>query len=31
VSPRARDGQNLGALPVEQFIAFIREMCEKKQ
>lgn len=31
VSPRARDGQNLSALPVEQFIAFIREMCEKKQ
>ena len=31
VSPRARDGQNLGAMPVEQFIAFVGEMCEKKQ
>ena len=31
VSPRARDGQNLGAMPVEQFIAFVQEMCEKKQ
>ena len=30
VSPRARDGQNLGAMPVEQFIAFVQEMCEKK-
>jgi len=31
VSPRLRDGQNLGALPVEQFIALVREMCEKKK
>ena len=31
VSPRARDGQNLGAMPVEQFITFVQEMCEKKQ
>ena len=31
VSPRARDGQNLGAMPIEQFIAFVQEMCEKKK
>lgn len=31
VAPRIRDGRNLGALPVEEFIALVREMCEKKQ
>jgi len=31
VAPRLRDGQNLGALPVEQFIALVQEMCEKKK
>ncbi|KAF0157585.1 MAG: threonyl-tRNA synthetase [Syntrophaceae bacterium] len=31
VAPRIRDGQNLGALPVEQFIALVQEMCEKKK
>ena len=31
VAPRLRDGQNLGALPVEQFIDLVREMCEKKK
>jgi threonyl-tRNA synthetase len=30
VAPRTRDGQNLGALPLEQFIALVRDMCEKK-
>jgi threonyl-tRNA synthetase len=31
VAPRFRDGQNLGALSVEQFIALVQEMCEKKK
>lgn len=31
VAPRLRDGQNLGALPVEQFIDLVREMCDKKK
>lgn len=31
VAPRVRDGQNLGALPVEQFIALVQEMCAKKK
>jgi threonyl-tRNA synthetase len=31
VAPRARDGKNLGALPVDDFIALVREMCKKKQ
>lgn len=31
VAPRLRDGQNPGALPVEQFIGLVREMCEKKK
>lgn len=31
VAPRARDGQNLGAMPVEQFIALVLDMCEKKK
>lgn len=31
VAPRARDGQNLGALPVGQFIALVQDMCEKKK
>lgn len=31
VAPRARDGQNLGAPPIEQFIALVQEMCENKK
>jgi len=31
VAPRARDGQNLGALPVDQFIALVQDMCDKKK
>jgi threonyl-tRNA synthetase len=31
VSPRARNGQNLGALSVKEFIALVQEMCEKKK
>ncbi|HDQ04146.1 MAG TPA: threonine--tRNA ligase [Deltaproteobacteria bacterium] len=31
VAPRVRDGSSLGALPVEEFIALVREMCEKKK
>jgi threonyl-tRNA synthetase len=31
VAPRVRDGRNLGALPVEQFMDLVRENCEKKQ
>ncbi|MEN6624340.1 MAG: threonine--tRNA ligase [Smithella sp.] len=30
VAPRARDGKNLGALSVDDFIALIQEMCKKK-
>jgi threonyl-tRNA synthetase len=30
VAPRTRDGQNLGSLPVDEFIALVQEMCEKK-
>jgi threonyl-tRNA synthetase len=31
VAPRKRDGENLGSLPVDEFIAFVHEICEKKQ
>ncbi len=31
VAPRARDGKNLGALSVDDFIALVQEMCKKKQ
>jgi threonyl-tRNA synthetase len=31
VAPRTREGQNLGSLPVDEFIALLREMCEKKE
>ncbi len=31
VAPRARDGKNMGALPVDEFIALIKDACEKKQ
>jgi len=31
VSPRARDGQNLGSLSIKEFIALVQEICEKKQ
>ncbi len=30
VAPRARDGKNLGALSVDDFIALVQEMCKKK-
>jgi threonyl-tRNA synthetase len=30
VAPRARDGQNLGSISVDEFIALVREMCDKK-
>ena len=30
VSPRTRDGQNLGSLPVDEFIALLQEICSKK-
>ncbi len=30
VAPRFRDGQNLGSLSVDEFIALVQEMCEKK-
>jgi threonyl-tRNA synthetase len=31
VAPRMREGQNLGSLPVDEFIAFVQGICEKKQ
>ncbi len=31
VAPRARDGRNLGAMPVDEFIALIQEACENKR
>jgi threonyl-tRNA synthetase len=31
VAPRTREGQNMGSLPVDEFIAFVQEICEKKQ
>jgi threonyl-tRNA synthetase len=31
VAPRARDGQNLGAMPVDEFIRLIQDQCEKKK
>ena len=31
VAPRTREGQNLGSLPVDEFIALLQEICEKKQ
>lgn len=31
VAPRARDGRNLGALTVEEFIALVRDACEQKK
>ncbi|MDD5343577.1 MAG: threonine--tRNA ligase [Smithella sp.] len=31
VAPRTRDGQNPGSLPVDEFIALLQEICEKKQ
>jgi threonyl-tRNA synthetase len=31
VAPRARDGQNLGSISVDEFIALVREMCDKKR
>jgi threonyl-tRNA synthetase len=30
VAPRARDGQNLGSLAVNEFVELIQDMCEKK-
>ncbi|PKN53370.1 MAG: threonine--tRNA ligase [Deltaproteobacteria bacterium HGW-Deltaproteobacteria-13] len=31
VAPRTRDGQNLGSIPVDEFIALLQEICVKKQ
>ncbi len=31
VAPRFRDGSNMGAIPVKEFIALVHEMCEKKK
>ncbi|HNY49101.1 MAG TPA: threonine--tRNA ligase [Smithella sp.] len=31
VAPRSRDGQNLGSMPVDEFIRLIQDQCEKKQ
>lgn len=31
VAPRARDGQNLGSMPVDEFIRLIQDQCDKKQ
>ena len=31
VAPRARDGRNLDALPVDEFIALVRDACEQKK
>jgi threonyl-tRNA synthetase len=31
VAPRTRDGKNMGAVPVDDFIALIKDVCEKKQ
>ena len=31
VAPRARDGRNLGALPVEEFIVLMQNACEQKK
>jgi threonyl-tRNA synthetase len=31
VAPRTRDGQNLGSLPIDDFIALLQEICQKKQ
>jgi threonyl-tRNA synthetase len=31
VAPRTRNGQNLGSLPIDEFIALLQEICEKKQ
>ena len=31
VTPRARDGRNLGALPVEEFIVLVQDACEHKK
>jgi len=31
VSPRTRDGKNLGSLPVNEFIALLQEICEEKK
>jgi threonyl-tRNA synthetase len=30
VAPRARDGQNLGSIPVNEFIVLVNDICEKK-
>jgi len=31
VAPRTRDGQNLGSIPVDEFINLIKNVCDKKQ
>jgi len=31
VAPRTREGQNMGSLPVDKFIALLQDLCSKKQ
>lgn len=31
VAPRMRDGQNMGSMPVDKFIALLQDLCAKKQ
>jgi threonyl-tRNA synthetase len=31
ISPRRRDGENLGAMTAEDFIALVKEQCEQHQ
>jgi threonyl-tRNA synthetase len=31
VAPRTRDGQNMGSIPVDEFIVLLQDNCAKKQ
>jgi threonyl-tRNA synthetase len=31
VAPRTREGQTMGSLPVDKFIALLQDLCSKKQ
>jgi len=31
VAPRTRDGQNMGSIPVDEFIVLLQDICAKKQ
>ncbi|OPY16486.1 MAG: Threonine--tRNA ligase [Syntrophus sp. PtaB.Bin138] len=31
ISPRQRDGRNLGSIGVEAFVALVREQCDRYQ